>query len=173
MNFAERIVALRKKCGMSQEQLAEKLGLTRQTISKWETAQSTPELAYIVQLSEIFGVSTDFLLKGECGEIQNENAQSSVRKADEGIDRRYKALIPVCMSGGMLFFEIIIIVVLAICAAVDPHTAYVDGIKYSGLVGWAIVQHSVPLLITVLSVFAVTLVCFVVWLIRFLRKNKF
>lgn len=173
MNFAERIVALRKKCGMSQEQLAERLGLTRQTISKWETAQSTPELAYIVQLSEIFGVSTDFLLKGICDEAQNNNAQSSAHKAEEGIDRRYKAMIPVCMSGGMLFFEIIIIVVLAICAAVDPHTACIDGITYSGLVGWAIVQNSVPLLITVLSVSAVTLACFVICLIRFLRKNKF
>lgn len=166
MNFSERLTALRKKCGMSQEQLAEKLQVTRQTVSKWETAQSTPELAYIVQLSEILGVSTDCLLKGVCDQASTEKAQSK-----NGIDGRYKAVIPVGLSGGMLFIELIITVVLAICAAIAPHTAYIDGVKYTGLIGWAIGHRALPLLITVLSAFAVTLACFVVCLIKLLRRK--
>ena len=65
--FAEQLVSLRKQAGMSQEELAEKLQLTRQTISKWETGASTPDLELLVQLGEIFGVSTDRLLGvGKC-----------------------------------------------------------------------------------------------------------
>ena len=63
MILADKIIELRKKSGMSQEELAEKLGVSRQSISKWEGAQSTPDLNRILQLSEIFGVTTDSLLK--------------------------------------------------------------------------------------------------------------
>ena len=63
MILADKIIELRKKQGMSQEELAEKLGVSRQSVSKWEGAQSTPDLNRILQLSEIFGVSTDTLLK--------------------------------------------------------------------------------------------------------------
>ena len=63
MILADKIIDLRKKAGMSQEELAEKLGVSRQSISKWEGAQSTPDLNRILQLSEIFNVSTDYLLK--------------------------------------------------------------------------------------------------------------
>ena len=63
MTFGEKITDLRKKNGFTQEELAEKLNITRQTISKWELDQSTPDLEYIGKLSEIFGVSTDYLIK--------------------------------------------------------------------------------------------------------------
>lgn len=65
MILADKIIDLRKKAGMSQEELAEKLGVSRQSVSKWEGAQSTPDLNRILKMSEIFGVSTDFLLKDE------------------------------------------------------------------------------------------------------------
>lgn len=65
MILAEKIVDLRKKSGWSQEQLAEKLGVSRQSISKWESAQSTPDMKKVVALSELFGVSTDYLLKDD------------------------------------------------------------------------------------------------------------
>lgn len=63
MILADKIIELRKKQGMSQEELAEKLGVSRQSVSKWEGAQSTPDLNRILQLAEIFSVSTDTLLK--------------------------------------------------------------------------------------------------------------
>ena len=63
MSLADKIIDLRKKAGWSQEELAEKLGVSRQSVSKWEGAQSIPDMNKILQLSELFGVSTDYLLK--------------------------------------------------------------------------------------------------------------
>lgn len=62
MNLPEMILTSRKALGLSQEQLAEQVGVSRQSISKWETGQSIPELDKLVVLSRIFGVSTDELL---------------------------------------------------------------------------------------------------------------
>ena len=63
MILADKITDLRKKNGWSQEELAEKMEVSRQSISKWESAQSVPDMGRIVRLSELFGVSTDYLLK--------------------------------------------------------------------------------------------------------------
>ena len=65
MILADKIMDLRKKNGWSQEELAEKLNVSRQAVSKWEGAQSIPDMGRIIQLSELFGVSTDYLLKDE------------------------------------------------------------------------------------------------------------
>ena len=63
MTLGEKIFNLRTEKGFSQETLGEKLGVSRQSVSKWETDQSVPELDKIVAISEVFGVSTDYLLK--------------------------------------------------------------------------------------------------------------
>ena len=68
MIIADKIVSLRKKAGWSQEDLAEKLGVTRQSVSKWEGAQSVPDMDKVVMMSRLFGISTDFLLKDELEE---------------------------------------------------------------------------------------------------------
>ena len=68
MILADKITALRKKAGWSQEELAEQLGVTRQSVSKWEGAQSVPDMDKVVMMSRLFGVSTDFLLKDELEE---------------------------------------------------------------------------------------------------------
>ncbi len=65
MILADKIIRLRKKNGWSQEELAERLKVSRQSVSKWEGAQSVPDLDKILQLSKIFGVSIDYLLKEE------------------------------------------------------------------------------------------------------------
>lgn len=65
MILADKIIELRKKNGWSQEELAEKLEVSRQSISKWEGAQSIPDMNKILKLSEVFSVSTDYLLKDE------------------------------------------------------------------------------------------------------------
>ena len=62
MNLSQTILALRKKHGLSQEELAQKMEVSRQTISRWELGTSVPTLENIVQLSKLFQVSTDFLL---------------------------------------------------------------------------------------------------------------
>lgn len=63
MNFSEKLLALRKANDLTQEQLAEKLDVSRQSISKWESGQAVPELEKIVALSAVFDVTTDYLLK--------------------------------------------------------------------------------------------------------------
>ena len=63
MILADKISELRKKNGWSQEELAGQLGVSRQSVSKWESAASIPDLDKILKLSELFGVSTDYLLK--------------------------------------------------------------------------------------------------------------
>lgn len=65
MIFADKIIEERKKNGWSQEELAEKLGVSRQAVSKWESAGSIPDLQRVISLAELFGVSTDYLLKDE------------------------------------------------------------------------------------------------------------
>lgn len=64
MTIADRILELRKMKGISQEELADKIGVSRQAVSKWESEQSIPEIDKIVLLSDFFEVSTDYLLKG-------------------------------------------------------------------------------------------------------------
>ncbi len=68
MIFADKLIYLRKKSGWSQEELAEQINVSRQSVSKWEGAQSIPDLEKIIKLSELFGVSTDYLLKDEIEE---------------------------------------------------------------------------------------------------------
>lgn len=70
MQLSDNIAQLRKALGLSQEQLAEQLGVSRQSISKWETGQSAPELDKLVALSRVFGVSTDTLLGNSAPEVE-------------------------------------------------------------------------------------------------------
>ena len=65
MILADKIMTLRKKTGWSQEELAAQLNVSRQSVSKWEGAQSIPDMDKVVQMSRLFGVTTDFLLKDE------------------------------------------------------------------------------------------------------------
>lgn len=71
MIFADKLILLRKKAGWSQEELADQMNVTRQYVSKWEGAQSVPDLEKMLRLSELFGVSTDYLLKDEIEEAEH------------------------------------------------------------------------------------------------------
>lgn len=71
MILAEKVASLRKKKGWSQEELAEKLGISRQSVSKWESGASIPDIDKIIMLSKLFQVSTDYLLKDEMEEDGN------------------------------------------------------------------------------------------------------
>lgn len=90
MNIGERIYELRRKNSMSQEDLAEKMNVSRQSISKWESSQSVPEVERIIQLSNIFNVSTDWILKGENSKKQksqsNKNNLKSVQTVSTALN---------------------------------------------------------------------------------------
>ena len=97
MKLADKIIKLRKQLGWSQEELAEKLNVSRQSVSKWEGALSIPDLNRIIKLGEIFGVSTDYLLKddiedfGISGEDQDERLSLiSLEDATAYVETTYK-----------------------------------------------------------------------------------
>ena len=102
MILADKIMNERKRNGWSQEELAEKLGVSRQSVSKWESAQSVPDLNRILQLADIFGVTTDYLLKEELDdmseqtiikeevEIKEDVYHVSMEEASEFIDLQKK-----------------------------------------------------------------------------------
>ncbi|MCM1184771.1 MAG: helix-turn-helix domain-containing protein [Roseburia sp.] len=102
MTLGEKIYALRGKNGLSQEAFGERLGVSRQSVSKWETDQSVPELEKIVAISELFGVSTDYLLKDKinapdrekCAEAEGEQmptAETSYKNMATGPHYEYKS----------------------------------------------------------------------------------
>lgn len=77
MILADKIINERKKNDWSQEELAEKLSVSRQSVSKWEGAQSVPDLNRIIQMANLFNVSTDYLLKDEIEEKLQEDLNES------------------------------------------------------------------------------------------------
>lgn len=81
MKLEEKIVLLRKQKGWSQEELAEQLDVSRQAVSKWESGQATPDVDKILKLSQIFGVSTDMLLKEDVHIFMSESVPQSAEKA--------------------------------------------------------------------------------------------
>ena len=107
MNIGEKITNLRKSKRITQEQLAEQLGVTRQTISKWELDQSTPDLNYISQLSELFGVTTDYLIKGKKQEEKRENESEVV------IRETQKSHITPVVIAGIIFCAIAALMLFA------------------------------------------------------------
>ncbi len=99
MILADKIITLRKKAGWSQEELASQLGVTRQSVSKWEGAQSVPDLDKVVQMSRLFGVSTDYLLKDELEEeefVESAADEAPLRRVTMERAARYLALRKAC-----------------------------------------------------------------------------
>ena len=129
MKFGETLSKLRKSKGLSQEELAEKLGLTRQTISKWELGQSTADAEYVLKLSDIFEVSTEYLLKGEEKERAiNKNNNSEISSVGTKWSFGF--------GFGCAFSSFIGIIAFVICSALNPWTADVNGKVFKGLPGF-------------------------------------
>ena len=83
MNIGERIYNLRTQADMSQGDLAEKLNVSRQSVSKWENNNSTPEIEKLVLIAEVFGITVDELVKNETFPISQENNQSNDEKPSQ------------------------------------------------------------------------------------------
>lgn len=90
MTLGERLLAYRNRVGLSQEKLAEKIGVTRQTVSKWETNQSTPDFDKIIPLCEILGITTEELIKGEKETQNHEQPKVKQESTKEYLQKRNK-----------------------------------------------------------------------------------
>lgn len=87
MTFGERLLAYRNAVNLSQEKLAEKVGVTRQTVSKWETNQSVPDFDKILPLCEVLGITTEELIKGE-KENKSEELEE-IKQENEKVKKEY------------------------------------------------------------------------------------
>ena len=93
MILADKIIRLRRKNGWSQEELAEKMNVSRQAVSKWESAQTVPDLEKILMLGALFGVTTDYLLKDELeSEEFTSGEDSAIRRLTLAEANEYLAL---------------------------------------------------------------------------------
>ncbi len=126
MLLGEKIMELRKKSGWSQEELAEKVGVSRQSVSKWESMQSVPDLDKIIMLAQIFSVSTDYLLKEEMGEEERvlypdqpeeESARRvSLAEANEFMEVKKN-------TAGKIAFAVMLCILSPVCIIILPELA--------------------------------------------------
>lgn len=128
MILADKIIRLRKKNGWSQEELAEKMQVSRQAVSKWEGAQTIPDLERILMLSNLFGVTTDYLLKDEFEdeEFTDEAERSSVKRitlaqANDFLEWRRSASVRIAVG---VFLCVIAVIPLLILGAATEVPAY-------------------------------------------------
>ena len=124
MILADKIIRLRKKNGWSQEELADKMNVSRQAVSKWESVQTIPDLEKILQLSTLLGVTTDYLLKDEIEDEELTNDTSSdttvkrisIEEANTYIEQRKKASWRLALATFLCILSPITIMVLSILA---------------------------------------------------------
>lgn len=124
MIFADKLIKLRRQRGWSQEELAEIMNVTRQSVSKWESMQSLPDLDRILQLSNLFGVSTDYLLKDEIEEAQeevqiheekeNESHYVTAQEAEDFINVKRKIATPLSIGVFLCIVSPICLLMLAV-----------------------------------------------------------
>ena len=122
MILADKIIRLRKKNGWSQEELADKMNVSRQAVSKWESAQTIPDLEKILQLGALFGVTTDYLLKDEIEEEEFLNDDSSgttvkkisIEEANTYLEQRKRASWRIAFATFLCILSPITIMVLSI-----------------------------------------------------------
>lgn len=88
MTLGEKIQTLRKSRGLSQEQFAEQIGVTRQALSKWENGTVIPDTSNVVQMAALFGVTTDYLLLEQYGD--QENVASAISQNDAIVEQQAK-----------------------------------------------------------------------------------
>ena len=141
MILADKIINERKKNGWSQEELAEMLSVSRQSVSKWEGAQAVPDLNKIIKMAEIFGVSTDYLLKDEIEASDNTgdyvDTESNVRKVSLEDATRFMNTVkknnPSAVIATMLF--VLCPVTLIILAGISEYVPGTISEAVAGIIG--------------------------------------
>lgn len=147
MNIGEKLFELRKSKNLSQEDVADKLNVTRQTVSKWETNQSTPDFDKIVPLCELFEITTEELLTGKKPEINNMQGESvDEEKIPTKEEVRKKSAEVVSTS---VFIYIVALAILMIAIPVLGINPIVVSSLFLLIIAWAtarIIKHfmSVP-----------------------------
>ena len=133
MNLGERLFELRKAKSLTQDEVAEKLNVTRQTVSKWETNQSTPDFDKIVPISELFEIGVEELLTGKKEEKQKkeEVQEEKVITKQEAKEKSAKVV------SGSIFIYILAVALIMILVPVKHVNPIVASSIFLILIGWA------------------------------------
>ena len=127
MILADKIIRLRKKNGWSQEELSEKMQVSRQAVSKWEGAQTIPDLEKILMLSSLFGVTTDYLLKDEIEEEEfTDESNTSVKRitlaqANDFLEWRKSASVRIAIATFLCVIAVIPLLILGAAAEISAY----------------------------------------------------
>lgn len=152
MTFGEKIQRLRKEKGFSQEELAEKLSVTRQTVSKWELDQSTPDLEHIEKLCDIYEVTADYLIRQAQPENHEPTETPPEAAGTQDAERKQIVFVPTDSRRrySSLFVLGIVLVCIGICgiftfvilSALNPWGATVGKFYFEGLIAFLIGTNS-------------------------------
>ena len=140
MKLHEKIFFYRKKYGLSQETLAEKIGVSRQAVSKWETGDALPEITKLKSLADLFGVTVDFLLNDEETEYKpyykNSSDKTSIMdQFDSWLEALPEKLEPFLKKHGWIGGIILIIfgIYTTVIRIIGCITAFTVGGKFGGI----------------------------------------
>lgn len=131
MTFGEKLQKLRKDNGLSQEQLADKIEVSRQALSKWELGVATPDTENVLHISRIFGVSTDYLLYDE---YESEDAVYAARteKAGNACQSNTRIIVGACLA----VVGLLTVIALGILSSLNPSTAITYWGTFRGFIGY-------------------------------------
>ena len=145
MTMGEKILKLRKARGWNQEDLAEQIGVTRQAVSRWESDSAKPDADKIVAICDLFGVSTDYLLRADYVESKEVPPTSS---AETGKNHNFST--GILILGAILFgIGAIAFLVLIALSILKPHWYHIGSKVYKGLAGFLLGNHLVWLMVVV------------------------
>lgn len=131
MEIGKKLKAARAKCGLTQEQAADKLYVTRQTVSNWENEKSYPDIVSIVRISELYGVSLDELLKGDDEMMKHLEETTNVVKSNK------RLLAAVALN-------IVVMLVMFAAALLLPDRAYITACVFClALVSTAVLVYEI------------------------------
>lgn len=140
MKFEENLVRLRKEEGLSQEQLAEKLGVSRQAVSRWEAGETTPDLLNLLGICNVFDVSADSLIRDEC-EIANPPSNAEAPAAKPAVSHKERLFRLIC---GALAQAGTILSVCRICFSDNSYQLVISALcagVLSGLATYSFVRY--------------------------------
>ncbi len=121
MKLCDKILMLRKKMGLSQEELAAKLGVSRQAVSRWEVGSAQPDASNVLQLSRLFCVTADYLLNDEC---ESDRDVPAVKSAEQNLKHKMYRMAGAVMAGLGLLGNFVIYVISRCVKVLAPLSYY-------------------------------------------------
>ena len=135
MTIGEKLQRLRKARGWTQEELAAQVGVSRQSLSKWESDAALPDTANVIALCDLFGVTTDYLLREDGGSA----AQAPSADTPAASANAPRALSPYLVIGSiMLVLGFIVWFTILILSVNDPYHTQINGREYTGVMGYVL-----------------------------------